>query len=110
MANSKKKGFKGKSTKKSNAGRIWIGIVGVALVGLIAVGMTTVFQRPSVETADAVAVDVAASDSSGAVAEVVPITDRETAYLGASTDATALARAENGETGNPTLVMFHADW
>ena len=106
MAKSKQKGFTGKEAKKSNAGRIWMGIVGVALVGLIAVGMSTVFQRPSAEIGDVVAVDTGASDASSAAVVV----DRETTYLGSRSDVAALAKAETGETGHPTLVMFHADW
>jgi len=109
MANSKKKRDKGKLAKKLNTGYIWLGVVGVALVGLIAVGMTTVLHRPNTKTVDAVSADVAPPDSTG-VTGAVPIADRETTYLGASTDASALANAEAGETGNPTLVMFHADW
>ncbi len=44
------------------------------------------------------------------VAEVVPITDRETRFLGPASDSATVALAEAGQLGQPTLLWFHADW
>ncbi len=90
--------------KKSNSNAILLGVVGLAVLGLLAFGMSSVFQvtktPPAADNASA------AEGVTGGIA----ITDRETTYLGANSDPTALARAETGASGHPTLVMFHADW
>ncbi len=98
------KGFKGKTQKKkSKANAIILGVFGVVVLGLLAFGMSSVFRvTKTVSATD----NTSAEDSAGSVAPV----SREVKYLGPPTDAAALANAEAGQTGKPTLVMFHADW
>jgi len=96
------KGFQGKTKKKkSKANAMILGVFGVVVLGLLAFGMSSVFQVTN-STAD----ETSAGDS----AEGIAVVSREVKYLGPPTDAAALANAESGQTGKPTLVMFHADW
>lgn len=98
------KGFQGKTKKKKSKSSMMIfGVFGVVVLGLLAFGMSSVFQ---VTKSAPAASDPAAGESAGGVAVV----SRESKYLGAPTDAAALAKAESGEIGTPTVVFFHADW
>ncbi len=98
------KGFQGKTRKKkSKTNTILLGIIGLVVLGLLAVGMSSVFLVTKTTPA---ASNSVADTSTGGVAVV----SREAKYLGAPTDATALANAEAGQAGVPTLVFFHADW
>lgn len=105
MASSqKRKNKRGKPVaKKSRSGIIIIAVMGLVLVGALVAGMSSIFQVSTTAPSD----DGAAAESA---AGSIAITDRETTYLGANSDPTALARAATGASGHPTLVMFHADW
>ncbi len=99
----KNKSKRGKSaSKKFSTGIIMLVVMGVVLVGALIAGMSSVFHVSSPAPEEAAA--------SNAGLGGLAVTDRTTEFLGASTDAAALARAETGATGHPTLVMFHADW
>ncbi len=85
--------------KKPKTGLIILGVMGVVLAGVLVAGMSSVFR-----------VTKTAPDDASAAVGALAIADRETTFLGAPTDAAALASAEAGQFGVPTLVFFHADW
>jgi thioredoxin 1 len=72
--------------------------IGLVFVGLLVSGMNRLWSQSNHQQTTAAAPAAASA------------ADRETRYLGQPTDPDGLALAEAGQTGQPTLVWFHADW
>lgn len=110
-----------KTGSKSTGNNLLLTIgVGVLVLGLLAFGTFQLFGPAQSQGTNAAAAIAAGNETLESVsldegrnlepAAAAPVTDRETRYLGPATDAAALAQAEAGEIGQPTLVFFHADW
>jgi thioredoxin 1 len=106
---------------QSSSRYLYVGIV-VLIAGLLAFGTYQLFDSRQSQTTSGTdsisagaesleALDIesnrqAAAEGAGAV----PVTDRETRFLGPPSDPAAATLAEDGQLGQPTLVWFHADW
>jgi hypothetical protein len=121
MATTSKKRTKrrrGQTRKVQNQSNNRLLTVGVAIlvIGLLIFGTFQVFGNQTTTTTSVVQADsdslesLSIADNQGQHAEVVPVTDRETRFLGPASDSATVTLAEAGQLGQPTLLWFHADW
>ena len=108
--------------KQSNSRYLNIGII-VVIVALLAFGTYQVIgSRQSQSTVhtgalqtntgslESLDIDSNRQAVTAGSEAAVPVTDRETRFLGPPSDPAIATLAEAGQLGQPTLVWFHADW
>lgn len=113
----RRRGHRPEGKKQSHLLMIGVGILLVALIGYGAFqvlgnqhnqGTSAPAIAPS-DTGSLESLSIAANQGKQA-AEAIPVTDRETRYLGPASDPATVSLAEAGQLGQPVLLWFHADW